>query len=516
VRIHHAVLLLMLAAGSAVSAALVANVLAQWEYATAALRGSTAAHLGALACSAFAGCAAILRLARAWREGRWTDTSFAPFRWAVVFGVASAAVQALLQDDPFFPLSAAVTLAEGFGLYAVALLLAPLLRGRVSPRTARTVGIVAFNLALLPLAAEVSLRAWARVRPTPLLDRGRLEADVWVRDFRFAPGRVHCGFAANRAGFYDVDLPEDADRGPLVVCIGDSFSAGVVPLPFHFTSVAEELLPGVQVYNVGIPGADPRHYASLLKTDVLPLRPDLVVVGVFVGNDLVLRRPVGHAAGGLRAWLDRNALATYTLLSRWRILRREAEMLDVDPALVGGADRSSTLLSSLSRDEILRRAPWLSDPLLERASLSDATFLDIERQRARGSCLPPPPTSLSDYRLCLDTLRAMRDAAGEIPLVVMIIPDEFQVEDELWATIERAESNPDLSRFLPQQVLGGWLESNSIPFLDLLPILRAEKPLADGRLHLYHQNDTHFNARGNRVAGEALARFLAERLGEPR
>jgi hypothetical protein len=32
--------------------------------------------------------------------------------------------------------------------------------------------------------------------------------------------------------------------------------------------------------------------------------------------------------------------------------------------------------------------------------------------------------------------------------------------------------------------------------------------MADGRRHLNHLQDTHFNARGNQVAGEALARFV--------
>jgi hypothetical protein len=40
----------------------------------------------------------------------------------------------------------------------------------------------------------------------------------------------------------------------------------------------------------------------------------------------------------------------------------------------------------------------------------------------------------------------------------------------------------------------------------------AEPPLEDGNRHLYHLRDTHWNARGNRLAGEALAEFLAPRL----
>jgi hypothetical protein len=33
-------------------------------------------------------------------------------------------------------------------------------------------------------------------------------------------------------------------------------------------------------------------------------------------------------------------------------------------------------------------------------------------------------------------------------------------------------------------------------------------PLADARRHVYHRQDTHFNARGNRIAGEALGEAL--------
>ena len=36
----------------------------------------------------------------------------------------------------------------------------------------------------------------------------------------------------------------------------------------------------------------------------------------------------------------------------------------------------------------------------------------------------------------------------------------------------------------------------------------AVEPLPDGRRHLYQLRDTHFNARGNQVAGQELAAFL--------
>jgi hypothetical protein len=59
-----------------------------------------------------------------------------------------------------------------------------------------------------------------------------------------------------------------------------------------------------------------------------------------------------------------------------------------------------------------------------------------------------------------------------------------------------------------------------IPVFDLLPVMRAVEPLADGKRHLYHLTDTHWNVRGNAVAGAELAKFvralLAKAPGNPR
>ena len=51
-----------------------------------------------------------------------------------------------------------------------------------------------------------------------------------------------------------------------------------------------------------------------------------------------------------------------------------------------------------------------------------------------------------------------------------------------------------------------------VMLINLLPAMRAVEPHADGKRHVYHLQDTHFNARGNDVAGRELARFLREHL----
>ena len=46
--------------------------------------------------------------------------------------------------------------------------------------------------------------------------------------------------------------------------------------------------------------------------------------------------------------------------------------------------------------------------------------------------------------------------------------------------------------------------------------MRAVPKEADGRRHLYHLRDTHWNARGNELAGEALAKFVVPLLEKAR
>ena len=103
-----------------------------------------------------------------------------------------------------------------------------------------------------------------------------------------------------------------------------------------------------------------------------------------------------------------------------------------------------------------------------------------------------------------------------MPLAVLLVPDEFQVEDELWQSVLAAPEMLQLDRDMPQRLLSAWMTEQDIEYVDLLPRLRALDPLADGRIHAYHARDTHFNARGNAVAAQGLAELVARCLDLPR
>ncbi|HEX6885841.1 MAG TPA: hypothetical protein VF530_20875, partial [Planctomycetota bacterium] len=446
------------------------------------------------------GLAAGLALAAAWRAhaGAGPAGLAGLARGLVVVAVLGwLAFVALV--EPFQRLWLELGLGLAAGVWALGLLLGPALRRR--PRLGRALDLGAFALCLGLLGLELGLRAWARVWPTALNARPGAAPRELVARHRCAPGLVRFGFACNRRGYYDEEFEPRApgDERPRIVAIGDSFHVGMVPHAWHFTTLTEERL-AAEILNLGVPGIGPPEYLSLLVEEGLALEPDLVLISVFVGNDLNVPDVLAERSdAALRAWFQRDQVLLFVLPARWARLRAQG-------ALRPGPDLAASGARPMDRAGAAQAFPWVLDPALEEPTYSEETFLWIETTRALDLCAGVPPA----LELLRRSLRAAQRAAGDVPLCVLLIPDEFQVEDELWERVQRAAGRA-LDRDAPQRLVTAWLAEQGIPCLDLLPVLRAVPPGPDGRRHLYHLRDTHFNARGNHRTAEALAEFLARR-----
>ncbi|MBI4342462.1 MAG: hypothetical protein HY599_03735 [Candidatus Omnitrophica bacterium] len=395
------------------------------------------------------------------------------------------------------PIWAWVSATVAYGTYALWSLLLPRLRRVVPPRIRRGLDVLGMNAVLALVLAEVALRVGGTFWPSPLLMAPSAPPQVRRGANRGPPGQIRFNFPLNQGGHYDSEFkPASAVPGPVVVSIGDSYSYGTVPHAFHFTTVAEQEIPGVEIYNMGYPQIGPSDYLYLLEHEALPLDPDLVVVNLFLGND-VTDGP-GMPMGPPR-WYDADSYMVAVVWRRWQIMRRArlAHRAEV------------TADPNLTRGELAVVYPWLADPFLEKPSFSREVFLEIEARNARGICTPD-----AGHERFFQTLADMERVAerAHVPLALVLIPEEFQVEDDLWEEITRKSVGPRLDRDRPQRMVVEWMERRGGAVLDLLPILRAVPPLKDGRRHLYHLQDSHFNARGNEVAGRAIARFVASLL----
>jgi hypothetical protein len=323
-------------------------------------------------------------------------------------------------------------------------------------------------------------------------------------------------YHVNSLGYRDREHPAQAAPGVRrVVGIGDSFVFGEVRLRDNFLRVAEGTLneradssggrvPGrerVEMFLMGLGGYSPENYVGVLRATGLPVRPDLVLLCFFIGNDVTgipTRSRVMHgelyAVGSANRWLNllrKSRLFVYA--ERYAFFRLRAARLRAARTPGAGAEGAPAAgLIARFHD------------LVERNRLPVFLRLPSEKMEALWR----------EAESCLADFDRTCRAAG-VPWALVIIPDEIQVSAAERARLYRRlgldEGEYDFSE--PQRRLLDFASRHSVPVLNLLPFLQG----ADTeRAPTYEADETHWNVKGNRIAGEAVASFLRERLDSPR
>ncbi|HZJ72480.1 MAG TPA: hypothetical protein VFF36_16215, partial [Planctomycetota bacterium] len=463
--------LLLVACAALSTSALVAVLLARGSVPVAA------ALALALALGTLANAAAFVLLLRRWRAAPPAWRPRLPVRGAVYLMLGAAAAY-LIWLQPYRSLVAHVVFGLAAGVAGLAALCAGPLLARLPPRLVSTADLIVFAACLLALGGELGLRVIAAHSRSPLFARSDEPMLDFMARYRLRPEQASPGFPVNSGGHFDAEFGARTPGVPRAVTIGDSFSTSVVPHRYHFTTVAERVLGRGEVCNVGIAGMGLNEYLSMLREDALPLQPDVVVVDVYIGNDLVGSLGGRISQGGLAHWLNRDQLLI--LLVPWRLWRTGEQQGGMRLASAPGAEPAPAAGEALDLDgpELERLYPWLSDPTRELPTVSTEAFDSLEQQRAQSVCRADAPP---DWPRIFELLLEMRRTAGSTPFAVMLIPEEFQVEDDVWALVAAGADSDALDRDLPQRLLGQWLAKQDIPCLDLLPALRAVPPMADGR-----------------------------------
>ena len=141
--------------------------------------------------------------------------------------------------------------------------------------------------------------------------------------------------------------------------------------------------------------------------------------------------------------------------------------------------------------------------------MSEQEYLRVEAERM-SICLTSERWKFDlRFRRVASLLRRFAEEVreGGAELVVLIIPDEFQVDRALFSATAafagRAEDEYDLE--LPQEALRSLFNEHSISYVDLLDAFR-EQAL---ETRLYMVQDSHWNRAGNRLAAECLLGAIA-------
>jgi hypothetical protein len=371
----------------------------------------------------------------------------------------------------------------------------------LSDRLAAALDLFLFNLLLLVLVLELVLRAYVPFSSNPLLlpeTSSNLEmADEIRQRLERRKGVSIFGVPFNSMGFrddeFEIPKPTDVFR---IVALADSFGVNAVVPDSHFhMRLLEKELEGfagprrVEVANLGISATGPQHYLTVLEEFGVWLEPDLVAVYLFLGNDFS------------------HQVVVEPFRSRWDVslsYRIASRLGRVSRVRLRGIEQGAEPEPS--------EPDYVHDWRLEEPTFSEEEFLTVERTRARVFDTDLPE---SHFEVGIEHLRRMAALARRVtgrPLLVVVVPDELQVNDALHAEVMRG-FNRRLDSERPVRVLAESLKPAEAVIIDLLPALR-EAERETGRV--YHLRNTHWNANGNRAVAREVARQLRLRpeLGE--
>jgi hypothetical protein len=289
--------------------------------------------------------------------------------------------------------------------------------------------------------------------------------------------------------------PQDTYR---ILAIGDSFTFGLgvnngEDYPARLETCLNTHLYGpvaFQVLNRGIGGLAPDRYYVSMREAAPPLAPDLVLVGYYVGNDIIELLDT--------EWIGEQDGLPERVISKTAI-----------PNLDGQLTYRQTL--PRYRIPILRDShtfqllmEWLthSNQSLQGHVPVYVQFADLFNQIYEPTLSPQLQAPFNES---LNMLNAMGDLAAQndYEVMVLLFPDGYQTVEANWDEFVDSPYPANLEDMYPQKAIREYLDRQGIAYFDLLPALAGDRGY-------YFQPQGHWTPRGTQVAADAICQHLSE------
>jgi lysophospholipase L1-like esterase len=340
------------------------------------------------------------------------------------------------------------------------------------------------------LLAEVAVRL-VRPQPVMLVSRGLYAPDP-PRRYRLQPG--FRGTVTNRVEFDTrISINREGLRGPeigpkrpgsfRVLVLGDSFAFGVgaregETYPAQLQRILRSRGIRAEVLNAGAPGFGVPDEVAWFQRWGWTLEPDVVLVTVFVGNDLQDAAPGGPKAVAVDGALMVEGEKKNSL-SRWFYYHSHLYVLLKTSAL-GGVIRR--LLGS--------PAPLETRELRAELDLYAKGRLPKEVQEGAGETEK--------------AVAGLARSAGGSRVLAVIVPSLIQVDPSRWqAALRRFHLDP--KRFDPQrpnQLIRTIFGRQGVPVLNLTDAFAAAIRRGE---RIYYPIDQHLTPAGYRLMAEVVA-----------
>lgn len=319
----------------------------------------------------------------------------------------------------------------------------------------------------------------------------------------------------NSSGFRGPELPPKG-KAVRIAVYGDSFihayyahDAQTFPVQLA-AGLATASGPPIEVINAGVSSYGPDQIALKMERELPGLRPDLVIVSIYAGNDYgdLLRNKLFRLDDQGRlvanAWtIDPKIRTALDVSQRESILKRAGRDLMQRLRPPGPAAQAQSPAQALQfmLDEARRE---YESAVVRPDGVVTNTHIDY--YSADVSLTPEAPSARHKVRLMQATLRHIKEiaAAANVPLVFMFIPHRFDVADNVdWGPVDKARF-PGYDPRNQTVPLEQGAQALGVPYLSLFDVFKAE-----GAVGMYLVGgDDHWNARGQAVAARAMAEKL--------
>lgn len=302
----------------------------------------------------------------------------------------------------------------------------------------------------------------------------------------------------NSFGMRNPEIPKEKPPGTKrVLFLGDSFTMGWgVSEERGFVRLSESLLNAkqlptpIQTINAGFTAAGPSGYYLSLILDGLGLDPDIVVVGFYLGNDILSRKDVEWVSVDEQG-LPEMVRSKSTYIDATGQLRLKDLPLPYHFPYLRQSHLFILLMNAFTRNQ---QIPNQDELIRDTICIFNRDCHDFDLAK-------------SEVKFLFDTMNKILKARGK-RLVIAIIPTHFQVHFNVaYKTRYQLPLKPSNRSFLNEEFIK-YFDNQGIDYIDLLPPLLEQA----GTTRLYYDQDDHWNEAGHRVAAETIATYLSTLL----
>ncbi len=342
------------------------------------------------------------------------------------------------------------------------------------------------------ITVEIFLRVYSKFNPTFFAPKNKT-----YDQFRPNPKSWVNGFQLNSKGYQDEEFSIQKKEGTFrILAVGDSFTFGVVPYKNNFATVLEDHLKeknlSIEIINMGIPSTNVQDYLSLFIDEGLELSPDMIVLNIYIGNDITY------------ASQNKKESAIYTL--------RFINYINAFFKFNRNGDKVIARLGGDNRENLYND---------EAKSMDDKTFIEIQKSLFfiyfdKEYIVKHLSHKYDSIFRDLNTMNKICQDR-KIKLLITLLPAEIQVDKNLQKIIE-PEVYKDLSNkfdshdnfiesinySLPNIRIKNELAKQNIQYLDLLESFQKKAMISK----FYKPNDTHWNIAGNLLAADLIYEYM--------